>query len=109
MIQPVTMTEPTFEQFSLDPSLVENLKKHNFVTPTPVQANAIPLILEGKDILAQAETGSGKTGAFVIPMLQKLMGKEAMSSFSRIMTLLTKLLGTFMKWKFQRRAHQLWI
>ena len=71
------MTEPTFEQFSLDPSLVENLKKHNFLNPTPVQANAIPVILEGKDILAQAETGSGKTGAFVIPMLQKLLGKEA--------------------------------
>ena len=70
------MTETTFEQFSLDPSLVENLKKQNFINATPVQANAIPLILEGKDILAQAETGSGKTGAFVIPMLQKLMGKE---------------------------------
>ncbi|TDJ06439.1 MAG: DEAD/DEAH box helicase [Deltaproteobacteria bacterium] len=71
------MTENTFEQFSLDPSLVENLLKHNFKNPTPVQENAIPLILEGKDILAQAETGSGKTGAFVIPILQKLMGKEA--------------------------------
>ncbi|RLA64819.1 MAG: hypothetical protein DRQ88_01530 [Epsilonproteobacteria bacterium] len=70
------MTEPTFEQFSLDPDLVENLKKHNFLTPTPVQVNSIPLILEGKDILAQAETGSGKTGAFVIPMLQKLTGKS---------------------------------
>jgi len=71
----MAMTEHSFEQFSLDPSLVENLKKQNFLNATPVQANAIPLILEGKDILAQAETGSGKTGAFVIPILQKLMGK----------------------------------
>lgn len=63
------MSSTSFEQWPLGPSLLEALKKEHFTRPTPIQSNAIPLILEGKDLFAQAETGSGKTGAFVIPLI----------------------------------------
>jgi ATP-dependent RNA helicase RhlE len=61
-----------FSELSLSSVLRSNLSKHNFVTPTPVQAKAIPPALEGRDIVATAQTGTGKTLAFVIPMLQLL-------------------------------------
>lgn len=67
------MSEMNFTQFNLKEELVAALTAQNFKTPTPVQENALPLIIEGKDILAQAETGSGKTGAFIIPLLHKVL------------------------------------
>jgi ATP-dependent RNA helicase RhlE len=54
--------------------LQNNLAKHNFVHPTPVQSKAIPPALEGRDVVATAQTGTGKTLAFVLPMLESLMG-----------------------------------
>lgn len=53
--------------------LQSNLAKHNFVQPTPVQSKAIPPALEGRDVVATAQTGTGKTLAFVLPMLESLM------------------------------------
>ena len=51
----------------------ERLAAMKFVTPTPVQAAAIPVALEGKDVLATAQTGTGKTLAFMIPVIEKLL------------------------------------
>ncbi len=64
-----------FSQFSLSPALMARLEANQFKIPTPVQAAAIPPALEGRDVLATAQTGTGKTLSFLIPiveMLQKL-------------------------------------
>ncbi len=62
-----------FLSLKLEEKLVESLAKINFKTPTPIQAKAIPLALEGKDILGTAQTGTGKTGAFGIPLVNFLL------------------------------------
>jgi ATP-dependent RNA helicase RhlE len=67
-----------FSQFSLSEALMARLTANQFETPTPVQAEAIPPALEGKDVLATAQTGTGKTLSFLIPiaeMLQKAEGR----------------------------------
>jgi ATP-dependent RNA helicase RhlE len=60
-----------FSELTLCPNLKERLVAGRFVTPTPVQAAAIPQALEGKDVLATAQTGTGKTLAFLIPVIEK--------------------------------------
>jgi ATP-dependent RNA helicase RhlE len=62
-----------FSELSISPSLKERLVAGRFATPTPVQAAAIPQALEGKDVLATAQTGTGKTLAFLIPVIEKLL------------------------------------
>ncbi|MCA9979651.1 MAG: DEAD/DEAH box helicase, partial [Anaerolineales bacterium] len=62
----------TFEQFSLDARILANVKTVGFTTPTPIQEQAIPHILQGKDVLGLAQTGTGKTAAFALPTLNKL-------------------------------------
>ena len=67
-----TETEHTFRDFDLNPELIKGLDKAGFTKPSPIQEMTIKPILEGKDIFAQAETGSGKTGSFAIPILEDL-------------------------------------
>ena len=62
-----------FLSLKLEETLAESLAKINFKTPTPIQAKAIPVALEGKDILGTAQTGTGKTGAFGIPLVNYLL------------------------------------
>jgi len=62
-----------FSELSISASLKERLAAGRFTTPTPVQAAAIPQALEGKDVLATAQTGTGKTLAFLIPVIEKLL------------------------------------
>ena len=69
-----------FSQFNLSSALMSRINSNNFVTPTPVQAQAIPPALEGRDVLATAQTGTGKTLSFLIPiveMLQKAQDRNA--------------------------------
>ena len=66
----------SFQEMNLEQSFKDNLAQINFSLPTPIQAAAIPLALEGKDILGSAQTGTGKTAAFGIPLIAKLMSKE---------------------------------
>lgn len=61
-----------FSELPLCSALQSNLTRHLFVLPTPVQAQSIPAALEGRDVVATAQTGTGKTLAFVLPILQKL-------------------------------------
>jgi len=67
----------TFSELTLSPVLQANLAKNGFVTPTPVQAESIPGALSGRDIVATAQTGTGKTLAFVLPMLELLSKKSS--------------------------------
>ncbi len=62
----------TFSELTLTPCLHQNLARHLFLEPTPVQAKAIPPALTGADVVATAQTGTGKTLAFLIPIVQKL-------------------------------------
>ncbi|XP_059640091.1 DEAD-box ATP-dependent RNA helicase 16 isoform X2 [Cornus florida] len=69
--------DQSFEDLGLDPRLIRALTKKNIDKPTPIQRVAIPLILEGKDVVARAKTGSGKTFAYLLPMLQKILSESA--------------------------------
>ncbi len=62
----------SFDRLGLSPELLRAVADQGYETPTPVQERAIPLVLEGRDLLAAAQTGTGKTAAFVLPMLQLL-------------------------------------
>jgi len=62
----------SFEQLGLLPSLLKSVAEQGFTEPSEIQQKAIPLILEGQDIMASAPTGTGKTAAFVLPALQNL-------------------------------------
>ncbi|KAL2906527.1 DEAD-box ATP-dependent RNA helicase 16 [Bienertia sinuspersici] len=70
----------TFEELSLDPRLLRALNKKGILKPTPIQRVAIPLILEGKDVVARAKTGSGKTFAYLLPLFQKLFSNSTASN-----------------------------
>lgn len=65
-----------FTELALKEELLEALSYMNFYEATPIQQQAIPFILEEKDLIACAQTGTGKTGAFLLPILNKLIGKE---------------------------------
>ena len=65
----------SFSPLGLHPTLLKGVQGGGFSRPTPIQAQAIPPALEGRDILASAKTGSGKTAAFVLPILQRLAGR----------------------------------
>ncbi|XP_024018967.1 DEAD-box ATP-dependent RNA helicase 16 isoform X1 [Morus notabilis] len=69
----------TFEELGLDPRLTRALLKKRILKPTPIQRVAIPLVLEGKDVVARAKTGSGKTFAYLVPLLQKLFAADSSS------------------------------
>ncbi|MCH8838917.1 MAG: DEAD/DEAH box helicase, partial [Candidatus Marinimicrobia bacterium] len=62
----------SFNDLGLQAELLQAVSAKNYSTPTPVQVEAIPAILAGKDVLAGARTGTGKTAAFVLPILQML-------------------------------------
>jgi ATP-dependent RNA helicase RhlE len=64
-----------FASLGLPPALLRGVRAAGYQTPTPVQIRAIPLVLQGVDVVAAAETGSGKTAAFVLPILTKLMDR----------------------------------
>jgi len=63
----------TFNDFHFDPSLMEGLESMGYKQPTPIQQQAIPVIQAGKDLIACAQTGTGKTAAFVLPVLDKII------------------------------------
>jgi len=62
----------SFEQFSFDRRVAAGVKSVGYTIPTPIQKKAIPVVLQGRDILGLAQTGTGKTAAFVLPILQRL-------------------------------------
>lgn len=63
----------TFNDFNFDPSLMDGLQSMGYKQPTPIQQQAIPVIQAGKDLIACAQTGTGKTAAFVLPVLDKII------------------------------------
>lgn len=66
----------TFRSLGLSDTLVQAVENSGYVTPTPIQAETIPLLLAGRDVLGQAQTGTGKTAAFALPFLQRISIKQ---------------------------------
>jgi len=75
-----------FSHFGLHPDLLRGIKELGFTRPTPIQNDAIPPAVAGRDILAAAATGSGKTAAFLLPILHRLMGKKRGKTRALILT-----------------------
>ena len=75
-----------FGSLKLHSDLLRGIKELGFVKPTPIQADAIPPAMEGRDILAAAATGSGKTAAFLLPILHKLIGTKRGTTRALIVT-----------------------
>jgi len=76
----------SFSTFGLHPDLLKGIKELGFHRPTPIQTDAIPPAMAGKDILACAMTGSGKSAAFLLPILHRLMGKKRGTTRALIIT-----------------------
>ena len=67
----------SFEKFPFDRRIVTGIQAAGYITPTPIQDQAIPLVLEGRDVLGIAQTGTGKTAAFILPILQRLLRERS--------------------------------
>ncbi|KAI9669580.1 MAG: ATP-dependent DNA/RNA helicase [Caeruleum heppii] len=70
----------SFASLDLDPRLLQAIVDENYASPTPVQAKAIPLALEGKDILARAKTGTGKTAAYLLPIIHSILKRKGIDT-----------------------------
>ena len=66
-------TDTTFEAFGFKSDIMEGIREAGFKIPSPIQAEAIPLILHGRDVIAQSHTGTGKTAAFGLPVMNNML------------------------------------
>jgi ATP-dependent RNA helicase RhlB len=73
------LTDTVFESFDLHPSLLAGLNEAGFIRCTPIQAMTLPFALAGRDIAGQAQTGTGKTAAFLVAVLNRLLTRPAMT------------------------------
>jgi len=74
---PVYVPKHAFSDFLIEEQLKQNIIKKGYTAPTPIQDQVIPLLLEGKDVIGTANTGTGKTAAFLIPLVNNLLTKKA--------------------------------
>ncbi|KAI5959085.1 DRS1 [Candida pseudojiufengensis] len=79
-------TSKTFQDLQLSRPILKSLQSLSFNTPTPIQSSTIPIALLGKDIVAGAQTGSGKTAAYLIPLIERLIFKNSTSTKAIILT-----------------------
>jgi superfamily II DNA/RNA helicase len=75
-----TADTPLFSSLALDPLILRAIEDTGYTTPTPIQAQAIPHVLAGRDLMAMAQTGTGKTAAFTLPLLQRLLPHASTSA-----------------------------
>ena len=76
-----------FQELGLKKPILSTLAKQGYETPTPIQIQAIPPILEGRDVVGLAQTGTGKTAAFALPLLHRLTGKDLPGGFRPVRVL----------------------
>ena len=76
----------TFAELGLNEQILAGVESLGFSTPTPVQAGAIPEVLAGRDVVASAQTGTGKTAAFALPTLQRIAGKGGRGPHALVVT-----------------------
>ncbi|KAL1604945.1 ATP-dependent DNA/RNA helicase [Paraconiothyrium brasiliense] len=82
--------KPTFSSFGLEPRLLQGIRNQKWSSPTTVQEKVIPLALEGKDILARSGTGTGKTAAYLLPILDKILRRTEKRVTSSLILVPTK-------------------
>ena len=73
---PADAPAPLFNTLPLDPKLLRAVADAGYVAMTPIQAKAIPIVLAGRDVMGAAQTGTGKTAAFTLPLLQRMLRHE---------------------------------
>ncbi|WP_375507535.1 DEAD/DEAH box helicase, partial [uncultured Caballeronia sp.] len=71
---------PTFDQFGLSPEILRAVVDSGYTIPTPIQAQAIPVVLAGRDVMGAAQTGTGKTASFSLPIIQRLLPMASTSA-----------------------------
>lgn len=90
-VKPIVLAEPTvglqFADMNLDETLQQGIKDAGYDTPTPVQAATIPIALAGRDLIGTAQTGTGKTAAFVVPIIQHLLANPVSRRSTRAIIL----------------------
>ncbi|MCW8857171.1 MAG: DEAD/DEAH box helicase, partial [Kangiella sp.] len=74
MTQDQTIT--SFDELGLSPAVLKSIKQVGYEQPSPIQSASIPVLMSGKDIIGQAQTGTGKTAAFALSILQQLYDKQ---------------------------------
>ncbi len=79
-----------FTDFNLDSSLLEGIEALGFETPSPIQAKAIPVVLQGKDLIASAQTGTGKTAAFLLPVIQRIISTKQQGKLKALIIVPTR-------------------
>src|SRR3982751_2106476 len=94
-----------FSELNLCSALRNNLDKNEFVIPTPVQAQAIPPLLEGRDVVATAQTGTGKTLAFSIPVIEALAAVPRTKTINVLILSPTRELAIQIDAAFRQLAH----
>jgi len=73
---PTPVEAPRFDTLALDPKLLRAVADSGYLSMTPIQAKAIPLVIDGRDVMGAAQTGTGKTAAFTLPLLQRMLQHE---------------------------------
>jgi ATP-dependent RNA helicase RhlE len=76
----VTPSTATFDQFGLAPDILKAVKESGYTIPTPIQEQAIPVVLAGRDMMGAAQTGTGKTASFSLPIIQRLLAQASTSA-----------------------------
>ncbi len=77
VVSPAYIPKNKFADFKIEDQIKQNIAIKGYINPTPIQDEAIPYILEGRDIIATANTGTGKTAAFLIPLVDNVVTKKA--------------------------------
>ena len=77
---PTPVATIRFEDFGLSPDILRALSDQGYVHPTPIQAEAIPIVLQGRDVMGAAQTGTGKTAGFALPIIQLLLANASSSA-----------------------------
>jgi ATP-dependent RNA helicase RhlE len=89
-----------FDELKLNPQLIEAIGYANYVKATPIQELSIPIILEGRDIIGCAQTGTGKTAAFALPVMSKLLEKETNKIQALVIVPTRELAIQIVQWMF---------
>lgn len=79
-----------FSEFGFDPEVMEGIDAMGFETPTPIQEQAIPAIIEGKDLIGSAQTGTGKTAAFLLPLIQRIIATKGANKTKAVIIVPTR-------------------
>lgn len=101
----VTQSDESFEAMELTDEMMKALERAGYESPSPVQAGVIPPALDGQDVMGQAQTGTGKTAAFTIPILEQLAPREEISSVQALVLVPTRELAVQVRNEFEKLAY----